>query len=81
MMEDEIEEEKVVVVSGYFDPLHVGHIEYMKKSRELGHKLVVIVNNDKQTHLKKGFNFMHEEDRMNIIRELGFPIAVTTFLL
>ncbi|MBU3924259.1 MAG: adenylyltransferase/cytidyltransferase family protein [Nanoarchaeota archaeon] len=66
------EEEKVVVVSGYFDPLHVGHIEYMKMSKELGHKLIVIVNNDVQAHLKKGFNFMHEEDRVKIIRELGF---------
>ena len=78
-MEDEVgslkddfgEPKKVVVVSGYFDPLHVGHLEMMKLSKELGHKLVVIVNNDVQTRLKKGFNFMHEADRVKIIEELG----------
>lgn len=70
-MEDEAEKKKVVVVSGYFDPLHVGHLEMMKLSKELGHKLVVIVNNDVQTRLKKGFNFMHEADRVKIIEELG----------
>ena len=63
---------KVVVVSGYFDPLHVGHIEYMKMSKELGDKLIVIVNNDHQTALKKGKSFMNEKDRARIISELGF---------
>ena len=43
-----------VVVSGYFDPLHVGHIEYLELAKELGTKLVVIVNNDYQCVLKKG---------------------------
>ena len=38
---------KVVAASGYFDPLHVGHIEYLENSKKLGDKLVVIVNNDK----------------------------------
>lgn len=62
---------KVVVVSGYFDPIHVGHIEMMKLSKELGDKLVVIVNNDHQTALKKGKSFMNENDRVSIIKELG----------
>ncbi len=39
---------KWVCVSGYFDPLHVGHIEYFKKSKKIGQKLMVIVNNDYQ---------------------------------
>ena len=41
-------DEIIVAVSGYFDPLHVGHIEYLKKARELGDKLIVILNKDKE---------------------------------
>ena len=40
-----MEKEKVVVCSGYFDPLHVGHLEYFKMAKKLGDTLVVIVNN------------------------------------
>ena len=60
-----------VVVSGYFDPLHVGHIEYLELAKELGTKLVVIVNNDHQCELKKGKSFMKEEDRLKIVRSLS----------
>ena len=43
---------KIVCVSGYFDPIHVGHIEYFKMSKKIGDKLMVIVNNDtKVNHL------------------------------
>ena len=49
---------KIVCVSGYFDPVHVGHLEYFKMARALGDKLVVIVNNDKQAEMKKGKHFM-----------------------
>jgi len=62
--------EKIVCVSGYFNPLHVGHIEYFEKSKALGDKLVVIVNNDKQSILKKGTSFMKEDERLKIIRSL-----------
>lgn len=61
---------KTVAVSGYFDPLHVGHIEYLEKAAELGDRLMVIVNNDYQAKLKKGKSFMHEKDRIRIIRAL-----------
>jgi len=61
---------KIIGVSGYFDPLHVGHIEYFKRSRSLGDYLIVIVNNDIQAALKKGKSFMNETERMNIIKEL-----------
>ena len=61
---------KIVCVSGYFDPLHVGHIEYFKKSKEIGDKLVVIVNNDHQAKLKKGKSFMLEDERVKVIKEL-----------
>ena len=44
----------VVAVSGYFDPLHVGLLEYLEMAKQLGDKLIVIVNSDKQAVLKKG---------------------------
>ena len=62
--------EKIVCVSGYFNPLHVGHLEYFEKSKKLGDKLVVIVNNDSQSFLKKGSSFMKEQERLKIIRSL-----------
>jgi cytidyltransferase-like protein len=61
---------KIVCVSGYFDPLHIGHIEYMKKASSLGYNLLVIVNNDHQTKLKKGKSFMPENERLKIISSL-----------
>ncbi len=61
---------KVVAVSGYFDPLHVGHLEYLELAAQLGDKLVVIVNNDAQAQLKKGRSFMKEDDRVAIIKAL-----------
>ena len=63
-------ENKIVCVSGYFNPLHVGHIEYFEKSKALGNNLFVIVNNDKQSILKKGSSFMKEDERLKIIRSL-----------
>jgi len=61
---------KIVCVSGYFDPLHIGHIEYFKKSKKIGDKLMVIVNNDFQAKLKKGKSFMPCDERIQIIKEL-----------
>ena len=60
----------VVAASGYFDPLHVGHIEYLEKAKALGDKLVVIVNSDAQAALKKGKSFMSQGDRLKIIKSL-----------
>lgn len=62
--------QRIVCVSGYFNPLHAGHIEYFEKSKALGDKLIVIVNNDKQSFLKKGSSFMPENERLTIIRSL-----------
>ena len=61
---------KVVAVSGYFDPIHVGHLEYLKMAKSLGDKLVVIINSDYQAGLKKGKSFMPEQDRLEIIQAL-----------
>ena len=63
-------ESKIVCVSGYFDPIHIGHIEYFKLSKKIGDKLMVIVNNDHQAQLKKGKAFMPMEERIKIIEEL-----------
>jgi D-beta-D-heptose 7-phosphate kinase/D-beta-D-heptose 1-phosphate adenosyltransferase len=73
MVEDNIKP-VIVAVSGYFDPLHVGHLEYFGKAKSLGDFLVVIVNNDEQ--LKKNRNvskpFMKQEDRINLIETINF---------
>ena len=61
---------KIACVSGYFDPLHIGHIEYFKKSKLCADKLMVIVNNDEQAKLKKGKHFMPADERIAIIKEL-----------
>lgn len=61
---------KIVAVSGYFDPLHIGHIEYFKLAKKLGDKLIVILNNDKQAILKKGKQFMPLEERKKILEAL-----------
>ena len=61
---------KKVCISGYFDPLHVGHIEYINKAKKLGDYLVVIVNNNLQCKLKKGKFFMDENDRVLIVKNL-----------
>lgn len=63
---------KRICISGYFDPIHVGHIEYMKRSKELGDYLIVIINNDKQAMLKKGKSFMNENERMEIIKSIRY---------
>ena len=60
--------ETIVCASGYFNPLHFGHIEYLEKSKSLGDKLIVIVNSDRQSYLKKGSSFMSEDERLKIIR-------------
>lgn len=64
--------DKIVVASGYFDPLHLGHVEYLRLAKQLGDKLVVIVNNKKQTVAKKGYEFMPFGERIEIIKALEF---------
>ena len=59
-----------VAVSGYFDPIHVGHLDYLEHAKKLGDKLIVIVNNNHQCVLKKGKPFMDELDRMRIVKSL-----------
>ena len=69
---------KVVAVSGYFDPIHVGHLDYLEMSKKLGDYLVVIVNNNEQCVLKKGKPFMDEMDRLRIVE--SFSVVDEVFL-
>ena len=61
---------KIVAASGYFNPLHKGHVEYLEKAKTLGDKLVVIVNSDYQRVLKGSKEFMDENERMVIVGAL-----------
>ena len=61
---------KAIIVSGYFNPLHKGHIEYFRKAKEMGDELFVIVNNDKQRELKGSKKFMNQDERLLIVNEL-----------
>lgn len=61
---------KKIAISGYFDPIHVGHIEYINNAKKLGDWLVVIVNNNNQCALKKGKYFMDEKDRLLIVNNI-----------
>ena len=58
------------IVSGYFNPLHVGHLRMMEEARSLTGHLIVIVNNDAQQVLKKGRIIVPLPDRMEIVRAL-----------
>ena len=69
----------VVLVTGGFDPLHSGHIEYFKAAKQLGHKLVVGVNSDEWLTRKKGRPFMSIKDRISIIKELEIVDQVISF--
>lgn len=62
----------IVAASGYFDPIHSGHINYLKEAKRLGDKLIVIVNNNKQARLKKGHYFMPVKERKTIIAAIKY---------
>ena len=60
----------VVAVSGGFDPIHIGHVRMFENARALGDELVVILNNDNWLRAKKGFAFMPERERKEVIEGL-----------
>ena len=61
---------KAIIVSGYFNPIHKGHLEYLNCANAIADKLFVIVNNDYQRELKGSKEFQDEEERLIIISNI-----------
>ena len=70
---------KIIIVSGGFDPIHSGHIEYFKAAKKHGDKLVVALNSDQWLENKKGKFFMPFNERKAIIESIGFVDEVIDF--
>jgi len=64
------EKNLIVVTSGGFDPLHIGHVRMFQEAKQLGSKHIVILNNDHWLRAKKGFVFMPEKEREEILHAL-----------
>ena len=62
---------KVIIVSGYFNPIHKGHLELFEKAKVAGDQLWVIVNSDLQRELKGSKEFMLEDERLLIVSAIG----------
>ena len=61
---------KAIIVSGYFNPIHKGHIEYFQNAKALADELFVIVNSDLQRQLKGSKAFQNEEERIIIVSHI-----------
>ncbi len=61
---------RIAITSGYFDPMHRGHLELLELSRAQGDALWVIVNNDAQGALKKGKSFIDQDTRLAVTAAL-----------
>ena len=62
--------QKAIIVSGYFNPIHKGHLEYFNNAKAMADKLFVIVNNDHQRELKGSKEFQDENERMIIVSNI-----------
>ena len=79
MREPEQKIRRFVVISGYFNPIHSGHIDYIKSAKELGDALIVIVNNDEQVKMKGSVPFQDQEERLKIVSNIkGVDHAVVS---
>jgi len=70
---------KIIVVSGGFDPIHSGHIEYLKSAKEYGDKLIVALNSDSWLEKKKGKPFMTFNERKSILEAIEYVNEVINF--
>ena len=70
---------KIILCTGGFDPIHSGHIAYLKAARELGDKLIVGINSDSWLERKKGRAFMPSHERVTIIKNLKMVDDVMLF--
>lgn len=64
--------QKVIIVSGYFNPLHKGHIELFEKAKDRSDQLWVIINNDLQRQLKSSKPFMDQNERLIIVKAIKY---------
>ena len=65
-----MKKQKAIIVSGYFNPIHKGHLEYFNNAKAMADKLFVIVNNDHQRELKESKEFQDEKERMLIVSNI-----------
>jgi len=63
---------RVVLVSGFFDPLHRGHVAYLREAKKLGERLVVAIHRDECCIRKKGYCFMPLEDRTAVLSAVRY---------
>ena len=70
---------KIIVVSGGFDPIHSGHIEYFKSAKSHGDKLIVALNSDKWLEKKKGKFFMPYKERFAIVNSIEYVDEIVDF--
>lgn len=74
MMEQKLYD--IVITSGGFDPLHNGHVEYLKKAKELTKKgagiHICIVNNDNFLRMKKGYKVLSAEQRLEVVKSIRY---------
>ena len=70
---------KISVVSGGFDPVHSGHIEYLKAAKNIGDYLIVALNSDNWLTLKKGKPFMPYHERLSVLSSFSFVDEVVSF--
>lgn len=61
---------KIIIESGYFNPLHGGHLDMIEAGKKMGDMLVMVVNNDTQQLLKKGKIILDQDNRMRLMRAL-----------
>ena len=70
MSQNQSNKPKAIIVSGYFNPIHKGHLEYFNNAKAMSDKLFVIVNNDHQRALKGSKEFQKEDERMIIVSNI-----------
>ena len=65
-----MKKQKAIIVSGYFNPIHKGHLEYFNNAKAMADVLFVIVNSDYQRALKGSKEFQKEDERMIIVSNI-----------